>query len=273
MSDTTQQPPQQPAETPPPSQPHTRRVGTLTAGIALVLTGLAIGASLIWPSFDLALVFKLCPLILIFLGIEVLVSNFAADNVPVKYDFLSFFLCIILMFSALGLSMIPYFINYVGPEKDYAEERLSKELEEEVYLALEGNHDVYDTYCYVTLNNWSRPKDATLQNLTGGDSMSISIDLRGPYADAASFASACGTVRDELLDSGLKLDRLSFSWSTENENGDIDAYAHLDLSGNFALHETANELIQRVEFSPGEAAQPTPTQAPLPEATALPDAA
>lgn len=273
MADTTQQAPQQTPGTPQPKPPHPRRVGTLTAGLALILTGLAIGASLLWPSFDLTIAFKLCPLILIFLGIEVVASNFAGSNVPIKYDFLSFFLCIILVFSALGLSTIPYFVTYFGPEKHNAEQRLSKELEEKVYSVLKDSEVVYDSYSTVTLADWRRPREVKLEELSGGDTVDVSIDLRGPYADAASFATACSVLRDELLAAGLKPDNLYFNWNESDESGNIAASAHLDLTGSFALHEAAAELAQRVDFYPGETPQPTPTQAPPPEATALPDAA
>ncbi len=273
MADTTQQAPQQTPGTPQPKPPHPRRVGTLTAGLALILTGLAIGASLLWPSFDLTIAFKLCPLILIFLGIEVVASNFAGSNVPIKYDFLSFFLCIVLVFSALGLSTIPYFVTYFGPEKHNAEQRLSKELEEKVYSVLKDSEVVYDSYSTVTLADWRRPREVTLGELSGGDTVDISIDLRGPFADAASFAKTCADLRDKVLTSGLKPDNLYFSWSTIDENNDTTASASLNLTGSFALHEAAAELAQRVDFYPGETPQPAPTQAPPPEATALPDAA
>ena len=273
MPDTAQQAPQQTPGTPQPKPPRPRRVGTLTAGLALVLTGIAIGASLLWPSFDLTIAFKLCPLILIFLGIEVVASNFASNDVPIKYDFLSFFLCIVLVFSALGLSTIPYFVTYFGPEKHNAEERLSKELEEKVYSVLKDNEVVYDSHSNVTLADWRRPREVTLEELSGGDTADISIDLRGPYADAASFATACSALRDDLFAGGLKPDNLYFNWISEDEDGNIGAYAHLDLTGSFALHETAAELTQRVDFYPGETPQPTPAQTAPPEATALPGAA
>ena len=273
MADTAQQAPQQTAGTPQPKPPRPRRVGTLTAGLALVLTGLAIGASLLWPSFDLTIAFKLCPLILIFLGIEVVASNFAGSGVPIKYDFLSFFLCIVLVFSALGLSTIPYFVTYFGPEKHNAEQRLSKDLEEKVYSVLKDDEVVYDSYSNVTLADWRRPREVTLEELSGGDTVDISIDLRGPYADAASFATACSALRDDLFAGGLKPDNLYFSWNSEDEDGNTGAYAHLDLTGSFALHETTAELTQRVDFYPGETPQSAPAQTPPPEATALPDAA
>lgn len=272
MTDTTQQAPQQTPGTPQPKPPHPRRVGTLTAGLALILTGLAIGASLLWPSFDLTIAFKLCPLILIFLGIEVVTSNFAGSDVPIKYDFLSFFLCIVLVFSALGLSTIPYFVTYFGPEKHNAEQRLSKELEDKVYTALKDDDTVYDCTSTVTLADWRRPREVMLDELSGADSADISIDLRGPYTDAASFATACSALRDKLLAAGLKPDNLYFDWSAPGEDESAGASAHLSLTGSFALNETAVELAQRVDFYPGETPQPASTQAP-PEATALPDAA
>ncbi len=275
MADTAQQAPQQQTPNPQPIQrPHRqRRVGSLTAGAALILTGLAIGASLLWPSFDLTMVFRLCPLILIFLGIEVVASNFAGSDVQIKYDFLSFFLSIVLVFSALGLSTIPYFVTYFGPEKHTAEQRLSKELEDKVYTALKDDDTVSDCTSTVTLADWRRPREVTLDELSGADSADISIDLRGPYADAASFATACSVLRDKLLAAGLKPDNLYFNWSETDESENIAASAHLDLTGSFALNETAAELTQRVDFYPGETPQPASTQAPSPEATALPDAA
>lgn len=274
MADTAQQPtpqqPAQPAQQPQAARPRQRRVGTLTAGFALILTGLAIGASFLWPSFDLTMVFRLCPLILIFLGIEVMASNFSGSDVQIKYDFLSFFLCIVMVFSALGLSTIPYFITYFGPEKHTAEQRLSKELEEKLYSALKDNESILDCTSQVTLADWRRPREVTLEDLSGGDTVDVSIDLRGPFADAASFAATCAALRDEVLAGGLKPDNLYFDWSAPGEDESAGASAHLSLSGSFALNETAAELAQRSDFYPGETTQPTTTEPPSPVATALP---
>ena len=92
-------------------------------GIALILTGCAIAASLIWPSFDLTIVFRLCPLLLISLGCEVLVSSFARGNIKLKYDLVSMFFCSILIVLSLCLSMVPLAVRYFGPEYRLSEKK------------------------------------------------------------------------------------------------------------------------------------------------------
>lgn len=52
-----------------------RRVGTVTFGIILILTGILFLAHLIFPAFDYFLIYRFWPVILIMLGIEVLAGS------------------------------------------------------------------------------------------------------------------------------------------------------------------------------------------------------
>ncbi|MEG0897516.1 MAG: hypothetical protein RSF73_08235, partial [Ruthenibacterium sp.] len=79
-------PPQAPAK-----PPRVRRVGTITMGVCLILTGLAIVAVFIMPTFNISLLLKLSPLVLVALGVEILVGSMRGEKL--KYDILSMFMC------------------------------------------------------------------------------------------------------------------------------------------------------------------------------------
>jgi hypothetical protein len=77
-----------------------RRVGTLTLGILLIILGILY---LLITVFNIPLEKKILdfwPLILVSLGIEVLVLNDKAlkKDLPLRYDFISFLLIIIMLF-------------------------------------------------------------------------------------------------------------------------------------------------------------------------------
>ena len=92
------------AERPAPKAPESapvRRVGTLTLGVCLIAAGIFFGCYYFVPGFDWQLTLRIAPAAaLILLGSEVL--YFAARPQRWKYDFLSVFLCIVLMVSAFG---------------------------------------------------------------------------------------------------------------------------------------------------------------------------
>lgn len=76
-----------------------RRVGTLTLGAVLVITGCAMLAALFWPELDLRWLLKGAPLILVSLGVETLLA--ARSDGRVKYDWVGMILCFLLVCAAL----------------------------------------------------------------------------------------------------------------------------------------------------------------------------
>lgn len=92
------------AETPAfkaPENAPVRRVGTLTLGVCLIACGVLFLCYFFVPHFNWELALKIAPAAgLIALGAEVL--YFAARPERWKYDFLSVFLCLVLMVCAFG---------------------------------------------------------------------------------------------------------------------------------------------------------------------------
>lgn len=92
-----------------------RRVGTVTMACALI----AVGVLLIIGSFNQSISFlmmaRLAPIILIVLGIEILFRYFVSKGEKLRYDFLSGFVCFILIIGSLGMAAIPEVWNQLGP--------------------------------------------------------------------------------------------------------------------------------------------------------------
>lgn len=78
-----------------------KRVGTLTMGLSLVLFGVLFALHTFFDIFTFAFIIKLWPIVIIFLGIEMLVNSIKDKDSHIKVDFLSF----LLTFAVLAASM------------------------------------------------------------------------------------------------------------------------------------------------------------------------
>lgn len=90
------------------------RVGTITLGSMLITFGLLFLLRIFITSITFDIIFKLWPIIFIFLGIEILASNFKRKEEKMLYDGGAIALIIILSFFAMGMAMVDYCIQYAG---------------------------------------------------------------------------------------------------------------------------------------------------------------
>ncbi|MDF2538389.1 MAG: hypothetical protein K0S76_1410 [Herbinix sp.] len=95
----------------------THRVGTLTFGGMLIVFGLLFLLRIFLPNLSYDIIFKLWPVVFIFLGIEVLAANFKLkeDNKMV-YDKTAFALIILLSFFAMGMAVTEFCIEYAASQ-------------------------------------------------------------------------------------------------------------------------------------------------------------
>ncbi len=91
----------------------THRVGTFTLGGMLVSFGIIFLLRIFIPAISFGVIFKLWPIIFIFLGFEILIANFSQKEEKLVYDKTAFALIIILSFFAMGMSMIEFIMEQV----------------------------------------------------------------------------------------------------------------------------------------------------------------
>lgn len=79
----------------------THRVGTLTAGLLLILVGVLFLVHLFVPAVNYLFIFRFWPCILVLLGIEMLWATFRSEEVI--YDAGAIFLVIVLAIFSMGM--------------------------------------------------------------------------------------------------------------------------------------------------------------------------
>jgi UDP-N-acetylmuramyl pentapeptide phosphotransferase/UDP-N-acetylglucosamine-1-phosphate transferase len=91
----------------------THRVGTITLGGLLVTFGVLFLLRLFLLNVSYEVIFRLWPIIFIFLGIEILIANFRQKGESLLYDKTAFALIIILSFFAMGMSIVDYIVTHI----------------------------------------------------------------------------------------------------------------------------------------------------------------
>lgn len=79
------------------------RVGSVTAGLAMVGYGVMFLLHLFFELVDYQMMFSLWPVMLILLGLELLISNFSTKKIV--YDKAAIFLLIVMTFFAMGMAV------------------------------------------------------------------------------------------------------------------------------------------------------------------------
>lgn len=90
------------------------RVGTFTLGGMLITFGIIFLLRIFISAISFSIVFKLWPIIFIFLGLEILIANFNQKEDKLVYDKTAFALIIILSFFAMGMSMVEFIMDQVN---------------------------------------------------------------------------------------------------------------------------------------------------------------
>ena len=225
-----------PAPPAPPRRPPVRRVGTVTLGLSLIVTGLAITAYFFVPGFDIIFVAKLAPLVLVFLGAEVLWASVRRKGEErLRLDFLAAFVGFVLICASLCAATLPAVWRWYGPDRSSTEERLSDELEEQLHTAFQGQ-DVLDCSGWVNLGGYEFDREMTLADLRAEDHAGANITLGGTGANGDEFAARVAALLPALRDAGV--DRAYFYWSDDDESWD------LDLDGVFDMNADATRLSQ-----------------------------
>ena len=222
-----------------------RRVGTLTMGLALVAVGAALCVGLFFPKVDFMLLFKLSPLVLVALGCEVIFAASTAKGMRLKYDFLSMFVCFILIVAALGAACVPVALEYAGPGRNAAERRVEQELYDATYARLKGSESLVNVTYDVYLGELRKPEEVTsAADLKVGDCVSVNAELKGTWATKEAFVAACEPVLAAVRATGVRNPYISL-FMREVEGEKTPLYS-LTVEGSYQADMTAQQLAQCV---------------------------
>lgn len=90
----------------------THRVGTVTLGIMLVIFGILFLMHMLIPTIPYDFIFRLWPIMIIALGVEVLLANAKSEQITFVYDKGAVFLMIIICFFSMSMATFEVLINY-----------------------------------------------------------------------------------------------------------------------------------------------------------------
>ena len=91
-----------------------RKLGTFTTGIVLVMFGVLFLLRLTSLNINYLMIASLWPLVLVFLGIEIIVAYLINKDESMKYDFGAIFLIVMLSVFAMGMGCMEYVITHIS---------------------------------------------------------------------------------------------------------------------------------------------------------------
>lgn len=179
---------------PPPAAAQTepvRRVGSVTLGICLITAGIFFLAYHFLPNFDAPLVLKIVPAAgLVLLGCEVL--YYATRPQRGKYDFVSVFVCLVLMACCFGLTLLPLVWEQINPDNQLVAQKLSDDYQRSVYEKFQQDAPeirLKDMGCWVELYRYDGGEGKLTSDNT--ETLELNVWLQGPYDSAEAFAKDC----------------------------------------------------------------------------------
>lgn len=168
-----------------------RRVGSVTLGVCLITAGIFFLAYHFLPSFDAPLVLKIVPAAgLVLLGCEVL--YYATKPQRGKYDFVSVFVCLVLMACCFGLTLLPLVWEQINPDNQLVAQKLSDDYQRSVYEKFQQEAPeirLKDMGCWVELYRYDGGEGKLTSDNT--ETLELNVWLQGPYDSAEAFAKDC----------------------------------------------------------------------------------
>lgn len=215
-------------------------IGVFSSAASLIAMGIAMLIALNSPE-GIAGCLKAAPVMLIFLGIEILYAVIRNKSVRVKFSAKS----VILVFSLVGisfvLSLISALYSVTGNERINAESRICNIAEEELSRVITS-----DSVKSVTVTTELYGDDIlryrTPADLTDGDRLNVSVDFGESQITVREFAKECRLIMDGIFSLPYKFGTLKIV-----ADDGINRYT-LNLDCLYQADYTAEQLAPLVNY-------------------------
>ncbi len=224
-----------------------RRVGTKTLGFTLIAVGIVMICSLLIPNFPVDMVLRLSPIILILVGGEILYNAFTHREDKLRYDFLSMFVCFVLIAGSAGATFLAPTIRGMIV-RDQLESRLAQDMEDAAYDVLKGEK-ISDLYvgCYLVEYPWiygasDFDQNASYQELSNSIQYgSMDIILSENLETPEDFAATVQRILSKMEPLDLPFESVHISQR--------NYYFSIWVDSRWQWTATAEELKNYVEYS------------------------
>jgi len=215
-------------------------IGTFSAALSLIMMGVAMTMSLFSPTGVLT-AFKIAPLMLVFLGLEIGFAIFRNRTARLRYNVKSIVLTIFLVVVTGVMSIISVNNSVTGGERYYAEERLENMLNREISHAMPLDN-VKNVDIKIHLYGDDPAVYETIKDLEDSDV----IDLEITYIDAQmtmhEYAQNCRRIMDVLSTMPYNFGIVSFT-----ANDDINSY-RMEINWLYQSDFSTTELVPLINY-------------------------
>ena len=233
----------------PDTAQRSRRVGTFTMGLTLIASGTLFLLSLFFPQINIFSVLRFFPLVLIMLGAEILVYNAKYKTDAFRYDFVSVFLCLLLV-GASAVTTVASQVWYRHVRVTEQQTVLQRQLEDASYNALGRFEKISSLRAHVYTDWRAVVNDSpALETLPPGYAAGFSIVLDGSYATEQDFANDCRTLIDALYTVVPRIDEIeihSGNPHTGQRGGRLYSFRAYD---RFAMQQASPRLADEVDVA------------------------
>lgn len=232
-----------------------RRVGSITLGICLITAGIFFLAYHFLPNFDAPLVLKIVPAAgLVLLGCEVL--YYATRPQRGKYDFVSVFVCLVLMACCFGLTLLPLVWEQINPDNQLVAQKLSDDYQRSVYEKFQQEAPeirLKDMGCWVELYRYDGGEGKLTSDNT--ETLELNVWLQGPYDSAEAFAKDCRRLTNVIQQMEVQPKQIGFfcrgfsDADKELASGSLVQKENYELylNGTVQLDWTAEEMAKATD--------------------------
>lgn len=232
-----------------------RRVGSITLGICLITAGIFFLAYHFLPNFDAPLVLKIVPAAgLVLLGCEVL--YYATRPQRGKYDFVSVFVCLVLMACCFGLTLLPLVWEQINPDNQLVAQKLSDDYQRSVYEKFQQDAPeirLKDMGCWVELYRYDGGEGKLTSDNT--ETLELNVWLQGPYDSAEAFAKDCRRLTNVIQQMEVQPKQIGFfcrgfsDADKELSSGSLVQKENYELylNGTVQLDWTAEEMAKATD--------------------------
>ena len=212
------------------------RFFSLSAGASLIFSALI----LLWSVFvsgDIIAVFRLSPVILIFIGVEIVYAVFKRKEAYLSPS--DFILAVILIVFTFTLSLISISLKDSGVTRDLACERFA----EEIKFNLSKDAGDFDNLKSVEINISLLDENADIYRSLGdikpSDTVTVRVYFNKVQKSLADFSKDCRFILDILLNYGLPFGNVEFY--------SIDAFNRIDVTVN--LRFNPNITVRQISLA------------------------